>query len=141
MLRKGTLALAAALASAGTLTLAACGTDATNVDGCRKIEEARCRRAQACGVDLEHIKHVGTSADDALSGCIRYYHEACLHGTVTTQDPGPTAVQSCVDAVTSGTCDVVKAPETTNACAWMIPPAQTTTDAGTTATDAAADGT
>lgn len=137
MLRKGTLAVSLALALSGAASLAACGTDATSVDGCRKIEEARCRRAQACGVDLEHIKHPGTSADDALSGCIRYYHEACLHGTVSTQDPGPTAVQSCVDAVTSGTCDVVKAPETVTACGWMIP-APTSTDAGTTSD--AADG-
>ena len=140
MLEARLLALATALALTG-VTLAACGTDATNVDGCRRIEEARCRRATACGVDLEHIKHVGTSADDAVSGCIRYYHEACLHGTVTPQDPGPTAVQSCIDAVATGTCDVVKAPETSTACAWLVPPAQTTpADAGA-ATDAAADGT
>jgi hypothetical protein len=114
------------LASLGSLAvvLAACGTDASGIEGCRKIEEARCRRAQSCGVDLEHIVHVGTSPEDAVEGCIRYYREACLHGFVV-QDPGPVAVQSCTDAVNSGSCDVVKAPESSSECGWLVPPPPT----------------
>lgn len=118
-----------ALAAIG-LPLAACGTDASGVDGCRKIEEARCRRASACGVDLERIRYVGGASEtNAVDGCVRYYREACLHGFIV-QDPGPVAVQSCVDVLNTGSCDVVKAPETNSACAWLIPPAEVV-DAGT----------
>lgn len=84
---------------------------------------------------LDNIRYVGTSQEDAVQGCIRYYREACLHGFIV-QDPGPTAVQACTNAVTSGTCDVVKTPESSKECSWLVPPAEVV-DAGTTVIDAA----
>lgn len=138
MVRTGILGLA--LAACGTLVLVvACGTDASGIDGCRQIETARCQRAASCGVDLSGIAYVGSSASDAIDGCVRYYHEACLHGLVVT-DPGGTKIQACVKAVNTGTCDVVKAPETAADCAWLIPPVvDAGSDADADALDDAAD--
>ena len=123
------------------IVLGACGTDARGIDSCRRIEESRCRRATACGVDLGFYRFVGAGETAAVEGCIRYYREACLHGLVA-EDPGPTQVQACVDAINVGTCDVVKAPETTAACGWLVPPAPApapTADATVAATDAGTD--
>lgn len=110
----------------------ACGTDARGIDTCRRVEEARCKRATACGVDLGYVRHPGTSEADAIDGCVRYYRDACLHGLVA-DEPGETKLQACTSAIASGTCDVVKAPEISPACGWLIPPA------ATPAADAAAD--
>lgn len=128
----------ASLASAAVL-LVACGTDASGIDSCRKIEEARCRRAPGCGMVLDKIRYVGSTPEEAVQGCIRHYREACLHGTIV-QDPGPTSVQSCVSAVTTGSCDVVKTPESSADCAWLIPPAEVA-DAAPAAPDAGTDAT
>ena len=43
---------ALALLLAGGAAEGGCGTGAVDVDGCRQIEEARCRQAPACGIRL-----------------------------------------------------------------------------------------
>jgi len=97
----------------------ACGTEAVGVDACRTIENARCRRAPACGVDLS--RPVRETGDDVQS-CIRYYRDACLHGLASRNDPGALAVDACAAAIGTGPCTVVLAPETDPACSFLIPP-------------------
>jgi len=131
-LRRGSaLAL---LLLAGLAGVMACGTSAVDVDGCRQIEEARCRRAPSCGIKLTIPNFTSGSDVDA---CIRYYDDACLHGLVAG-DPGPTAVSACVAAIQTDTldkddCGVVTSPQSdTVACGWLAP-------SGTAAADASAD--
>jgi len=131
MVRRRVATSAAALA----LAAAACGTDATGVDACRQIEEARCRQAPACGVRLEPPYR--TSGDD-VDACIRFYDTACLHG-LEAPDPGTTAVQACVKAIQANGCAVVLSPQSDPACAWLVPPSPAAADgAADSAADAAA---
>ena len=119
-------------ASTTALATGAClGTSPTNVQGCRNIEEARCRKAPGCNIDLDQPPHSGTSNDDKIEACIAWYDDACLHGFIAG-DPGPTAIQSCVDAINGGDCNTVAHPETNSACVWLVPPDQRppATDAG-----------
>ena len=109
----GLLAVLAAHAAVG----AGCGTDATGVEACRQIEEARCRRAPACGIALEPPYSTSGSSVD---GCIRFYYTACLHG-LESSDPGPVVVGRCVAAIDHGGCAMVTAPQTSPACAWLSP--------------------
>jgi hypothetical protein len=117
------MALLLALAAAG------CSTDAVDVDGCKQIEEARCRQAPACGLALSVPNF--TSGTD-VDACIRFYDDACLHG-LAVSDPGPAAISACVTAIQSTStkdhCAVVQAPQTdTAACGWLVP-ATATVDA------------
>jgi hypothetical protein len=133
-----------ALLLAGLAVASGCGTGAVDVDGCRQIEEARCRQAPACGISLDEVNFTsGTSVD----ACVRFYDDACLHG-LAVGDPGPTAVSTCVAAIQADTmvkdkCGVVKAPQTdVAACGWLMPPpsAPDASDAPSQATaDAATD--
>ena len=111
----GTAALAAlaAVAAVG----AGCGTDATGVEACRQIEDARCRRAPGCGIAIEPPYSTMGSAVDA---CIRFYDTACLHG-LESSDPGPVVVGQCVAAIRDGGCTIVASPEKSPACAWLSP--------------------
>ena len=128
----------AALASTCALIFA-CGTDAVGIDACRQIETARCLQAPNCGIDLSTPVHRDAPKTD-IDACIRFYHEQCLHGLASGKEPGQVQVTACIDVITNGSCEVVKQPETDPACAWLIPPITTTTDAGTdTSTDAAVD--
>jgi hypothetical protein len=134
------LAALALLLASGTAE-GGCGTGAVDVDGCRQIEEARCRQAPACGMPLDDLNFTsGTSVD----ACIRFYDDACLHG-LAVSDPGPTAVSACVAAIEADTktkdnCSVVKAPQTNvAACGWLVPPPPTNSDASSGASEAAAD--
>ncbi len=117
--------VALALLVAGPVVIYGCGTDAVDVDGCRQIEEARCRQAPGCGIALETPNF--TSGTD-VDACIRYYDDACLHG-LAVSDPGPTAVNACVAAIQADTkakdgCSVVRAPQTdVVACGWLQPAA------------------
>ena len=127
----GAFALALALAQA-------CGTDAVGIGACREVETARCTHAAACGVDLSHPVHSdGTEGD--VESCIRFYQDQCLHGLVASKEPGAIAVKACVDAISSGDCAVVKQPETSSACAWLIPPAAVDAAVADSATTDAAD--
>jgi len=111
------VALGVALCASG------CGSNATEVEGCKSIEEARCRKAPACNINLDTPPHSGSSDDDKIEGCILWYDDACLHGLVAI-DPGPAAIQSCVDAINGGDCNTVAHPETNDACIWLVPPDQ-----------------
>ena len=102
----------------------ACGTDPVGVDACRRIETVRCESAPACGIDLSRPVH-NTGSDEAKSAvaaCIRYYDDACLHGIEPSEDPGSVKTQACVDAIITGSCDIVKTPENHPDCAWLVPP-------------------
>jgi hypothetical protein len=116
----------------------ACGTSPVGVAACKRIEQARCESAPACGIDLTSPTHNGDTAENAVAACTRYYDDQCLHGLVAA-DPGPRIVDGCVNAIITGDCSVVRAPESHPACAFLIPPAApAVTDAAADA-DAAAD--
>jgi len=129
---------ASAFAGIGAIALA-CGTDAVGVDACRQIESARCLYAHNCGIDVSKPVHRDSPTTD-IDACIRFYHEECLHGLVTTTEPGSTQVKACVDAITAagaaGNCDVVKTPEINLACAWLIAPDAGVPDVGPDTADA-----
>jgi hypothetical protein len=117
--------LAAVLAACGVLGTG-CGTDGSGVAACRQIEEARCRRAPGCGINLEPPY---STSGDAVDACIRFYDTACLHG-LEVSDPGPVVVGQCVSAIVDGGCGVVSSPQTSSACAWLQPsPAADASDA------------
>lgn len=119
-----TSALAFVLAAGAVVALAAaCGTNPVGVESCRKIEQARCESAPACGIDLGTPVHRGDTPELAVAACIRYYDDACLHGLEAPEDPGSVKTQACVDAIINGDCDVVKTPEKHPDCAFLIPPA------------------
>jgi hypothetical protein len=107
---------------------AACGTDATGIDSCRKIETARCQQALACGISLA----TPPAVSDSVDGCISFYNDACLHG-LEVADPGTPAINACVDAINdvdaSNHCLTVQYPQTSLSCAWLTPPPTTDDDA------------
>jgi hypothetical protein len=125
LLRRAYLrAVVAAVATVGMVGAMACETNAVGVESCRKIEGARCENAFSCGIDLSKPVHRGDSPSDDVGACKRYYEDACLHGLATTEDPGAVAVQACVDAINDATdCAIVRNPEKSPACAFLIPPA------------------
>src|SRR4029079_16340391 len=101
----------------------ACGTSPIGVDACQKIERVRCESAQACGFTLETPVHNGDTPEKTVAACIRYYDGQCQHGIAGPKEPGPQQVDACVNAIITGSCDVVRAPETSSACSFLIPPA------------------
>jgi hypothetical protein len=131
---------ALALLVAGPAVASGCGTGAIDVDGCRQIEEARCRQLPACGIMPEMPWFTSGTTVDA---CVRYYDDACLHG-LAVADPGPTAVSQCVAAIEADTkkkdnCAIVTAPQTdVAACGWLVPPASAPSDASDAPSDASA---
>jgi hypothetical protein len=135
-------AVAVAVTLLGVAGAMACGTEPVGVESCRKIEGARCENARSCGIDLSKPVHRGDSPSDDVGACKRYYEDACLHGLAAPEDPGAVAVQACVDAINNTSdCEVVKAPEKSPACAFLVPPAPpvaAVADAAT-ATDATTD--
>jgi hypothetical protein len=127
------IAAVAALFSAA----AGCGTSATGIDLCKRIEEARCRRAPACGISLEPPYSTNGSGVDA---CIRYYDVACLHG-LAVSDPGGAAVDACVMAIQNSSCNAgLPLFETDPACSWLtqIQPADDATGSTGATSDASA---
>jgi hypothetical protein len=116
-------------AAAGLGGTVACGTSPVGVDACKRIEQVRCESAQACGIDLDTPTHIGDSPEEKVAACIRYYDVACLHGLATSIEPATQAVDSCVNAIISGDCSVVKTPESNAACQFLIPPAPAAADA------------
>jgi hypothetical protein len=97
------------------LCLSACGTGAQSSDVCRKIEQARCRRAaQLCPA-------LGIQGDPALEECLGSARDRCEHGTEVA-DPGASATDRCVKAIEATTsCAVVEAPETAPECMFLFP--------------------
>jgi hypothetical protein len=118
---------------------AACANDGYGVESCRTIEAERCRWVVQCNIG------VGVRRDDDSSpvdDCIRYYDVACMHGMqfLTSSDPTDTQTQACASAIHNATsCDIVIAPETAPACAWLKPTADAGADASDAATEAATD--
>jgi hypothetical protein len=134
-------AVVTVLVTLGLASAFACGTDPVGVESCRAIETARCENARSCGIDLSKPVHRrdGTDpekqAQQDVGACKRFYEDQCLHGLVTTVDPGAIQTQACVDAINSATdCEIVKSPEKSPACAFLLPPA-----APAAAADAATD--
>jgi hypothetical protein len=115
----GALVLAALVAVGGS---SACGTDPVGVDSCKRIEKVRCESAQACGISLDQPAHQGSSPEQNVAACTRYYDDQCLHGLVAPKDPGPSAVDACVNAIIAGDCAIVKTPESHPACQFLVPP-------------------
>ena len=117
--------LVLAAAAVGVATMLACAGDVVGVDSCRQIESARCENANSCGLDLAKPVHRGDTPSAAVGACKRYYDDACLHGLVTSVDPGAVATKACVDMLNNPTtsCTVILNPETHPACAFLIPPA------------------
>ena len=109
------LGLAAALAC----------TNPVGIDACRQIERARCENANSCGIDLSKPVHRGDSPALDVGACKRYYDDACLHGLVTTEDPGAAKVDDCVKVLNDPAtgCDIIRNPEKHPACAFLVPPA------------------
>jgi hypothetical protein len=127
--------MAFGLAAGGALLLfGACGTSAVDVQACRTIEEARCERAQACGISLATPVHDGNNVDF----CIRFYDDQCLHGLVTQQVPGTTAVNACVADINKS-CTYVINPQASTNCSFLIPglDASVSEDAGDSGADGA----
>ena len=109
--------------AAVVIAVGACGTDAIGIDTCRQVEEARCRQAAHCpGIDLSQPVHRNSPITD-VDSCIRYYHDACLHGLAAPADPGAVATKACVDAINTGDCAIVITPQLAPACVWLVPPA------------------
>jgi hypothetical protein len=123
--------LALTLALAGVFGNAACGTDAMGTEACRKIEQARCRKAASC-------PELGLRGSIGVEECVQYARDRCLHG-MAVADPGPPTVAACVNAIEQATsCEIVALPESSPACSFLHPSA--TIDAGSDApTEDAAD--
>jgi len=115
MRRFGVTALALCLAA---LLASSCGTDATGIDACRSIEQARCRQAPSC-------PQLGITSSQGVEECAQFARDRCLHG-LAVADPGGAVVGQCVNAIESDTsCAIVAQPETAPACAFLLtsPPA------------------
>jgi hypothetical protein len=126
------------------ISVAACGTDAVGIETCRQIESARCQQAPNCpvatvdgGIDLSLPVHRNSPTTD-VEACIRYYHDACLHG-LAVPDPGAVATNACIAAINTGNCQYVAHPETAPACAWLYPAPPPVVDAAADALDSATD--
>jgi hypothetical protein len=140
--RKPLALLAAAGALAVVLSAAGgCGTDATGVEQCKQIEEARCRRAATITCpDIKLMPPYFTSGSSS-DACVRYYDTACLHG-LDVGVPASGDVDQCVSAIEHGSCAVVQTPESSAACAWLVPSSSPAADASaeTSASEASDDG-
>lgn len=109
-----TVFVATTFAAVAALALEACGTEAVATDGCRKIEQARCRRAAAC-------PELGLKGTLGVEECVQYARDRCLHG-LGVADPGAPAIEACAAAVqNAASCDVVVRPEIDPACAFLTP--------------------
>lgn len=136
----------------GAMWLGGCSTEPVNVEGCRSIEDTRCEVAGFCpnypNFDVE--------------GCKRFYHDQCLHGLSSTDDPGEPNIERCVAAIrkagecarkqvsepcnvgletVASPCDMIEHPENYVACSFLVPPAPAAEDAGAEAAEAGEDAT
>ncbi len=119
---------------------AGCGTSPVGVGACKQVEEARCRRAPACGVSIQ--PPYSTNGSD-VDECIRFYDVQCLHG-LAVADPGADAVKACVASIENSPCDGgLPLFETATACDWLtkLPAVEASTEASENddAADAATD--
>ena len=144
-LRPSFVALLSANLSFVAMTAVGCGTDAVGVEDCRRIELARCGAAEACGII------------DNLEECRSFYRDQCLHGLPLEERPTTAEIDRCVSTIElAGTCaqagaetplescerppstqtnlgsacDVVRQPELTVECGFLIVDPEPETDAG-----------
>jgi len=123
-------AIPLALALFGWLMTQGCGTDAVGTDACRRIEQARCRKALAC-------PELGIETATGVEECAQYARDRCLHG-LPVAEPSAPIVDACVNAIEQATtCDIIAAPETAPECAFLRPAG--TVDASSDAADAGSD--
>jgi hypothetical protein len=109
-LRIRAAALATLIAAAA---MASCGTDATGIDACRGIEQARCQRGPSCPT-------LGLTSAMGVEECAQFARDRCLHG-LPVSDPGGTSVGDCVSAINSDTtCAVVANPVLSPACSFLL---------------------
>src|SRR6266542_3104425 len=87
-----------------------CGTDPVGTDACRKIEQARCRKAASC-------PELGLQGEVGVQECTQFARDRCLHGLAVV-DPGPAAVDRCVTAIDHD-CVAAAAPESSASCAFL----------------------
>jgi len=106
----------------GAMAVFACGNGANDPAGCRTLENARCARAQECGIDLMYPLHAGDTAEDAIQACQDYYNVACDHGFVTTANISLEDISGCATAITNGSCNIVINPQLALGCSWLLPP-------------------
>ena len=105
------------------VAVGSCGTQPVSPEGCKDIENARCRAASSCSV-------FGSNFD--VAGCERFYRDQCLRGLRTAVDPGDPKIQICVKAIErAGVCareDIspcdVGSREILNPCALVETPEQ-----------------
>lgn len=87
-----------------------CGTDAVGTDACRRIEQARCRKAPACpNLGVTHVE-----------ACVQFARDRCLHG-LPGPEPLTARLDQCVGAIEQATtCSVVETPEADPACSFLL---------------------
>jgi len=91
-LRNVALFAASAIGSFAIVATHGCGTEATGVDDCRDIEQARCIAGAACGIVADP------------SECRRFYRDHCLHG-LPVKGAQRADVDQCVAAIqAAGEC-------------------------------------
>jgi hypothetical protein len=118
---------------------AGCGTEPVSVDGCRRIEEARCDAAVSCP---------SLGVKDAAE-CKRFYRDQCLHGLAVADDPGGPVIEQCVEQIrltglcaasdpsctalpateptAASACEIVQKPQLLVACKFLAPVAPAAT--------------
>ena len=118
---------------------AGCGSDPVAVEGCRKIEEARCEASVSCAPFT--VKDV--------TACKRFYRDQCLHGMAVGADPGEPVIDTCVATikaagacaasadpacvvpvtvpVSGSACDIIQHPERAVDCSFLAPSAPVST--------------
>ncbi len=142
---------AAALLFVGVAWLGACSPEPVNAEGCEAIENARCEAAPACP-DFPNFD---------VDACKRFYHDQCLHGLASANDPGQPKIERCVTAINkaaacaragsaacetgaatiSDPCDLIEHPEKYEECSFLVPPVEEPEDAAVEAsTDGETDG-
>ena len=115
---------------------AGCGTDAVGVSECRAIERARCDAAVACGYpNVEECRRL--QRDQCLHGVgvesvSAVQADACVSAIQAAGECaaslGPTtAASACMPAIATDSaartaCDVVRSPEVSTSCAFLVPP-------------------
>jgi len=124
-----------AIVAVAVSAIVACGQAATGIDACQKIEHARCQWIVQCfadsgnyGLPTPRKDQTGQSGttQSPVDDCMRFYDDACLHGLVSNVQPTTDQVNACVSAINDASdCNIVLAPETADACAFL------TFDAGT----------
>ncbi len=136
----------------GVTWLSGCSTEPVNVEGCRSIENARCEAAGACP----------NFPNFDVDGCKRFYHDQCLHGLSSSEDPGQPNIEACVQAINQAgacakqnqtpceiayestpvdsPCNLIEHPEKYVACAFLVPPAPAPDAAAEATVEAATEG-